>query len=117
MPIFNGFQQRCKLILAEIDRKAIDLEKQNMTIQLQSTVEQMVKKINLSKRKYQILTQKLSTSKTNFSVVSEKFKLGYATSNDYLNAKNALERMESELFQTQLEVFFNERIIDLYSFR
>ena len=117
MPIFNGFQQKYKLILAEIDRKAIDLEKQNTMIQLQNAVEQMVEKINLSKRKYQILTQKLVTTKTNFSVVSEKFKLGYATSNDYLNAKNALERMESELFQTQLEVFFNEKLVDLYGFR
>lgn len=115
IPIFNGDQQKFKLMLAEIDRKGIDLEKQNIMIQLQNTVEQMVKKINLSKRKYQILTHKLNTTKTNFSVVSEKFKMGYATSNDFLNAKNALERMDSELFQTQLEVFFNEKIIDLYS--
>lgn len=117
MPIFNGFQQKYKFMLAEIDRKSFDLEKQNTIIQLQNSVEQMVEKINLSKRKYQILSQKLGTSKTNFSVVLEKFKLGYATSNDFLNAKNALERMESELFQTQLEVFFNEKMIDLYSFR
>jgi outer membrane protein len=90
MPIFNGFQQKYKSMLAEIDRKAIDLEKQNIMIQLQNAVEQMVEKINLSKRKYQILTQKLGTTETNFSVVSEKFKLGYATSNNYLNEKNAL---------------------------
>lgn len=37
--IFNGFQQKYKLMSAEIDRNEIDLEKRNTTIQLQNAVE------------------------------------------------------------------------------
>lgn len=117
MPIFNGNQQKSKLMLAEVDKKVIKLDMKNTIMQLQNTVEQVNEKINLSKKKYQVLVQKLGTTNTHFSMVIEKFKLGYATSNDYLNAKNALERIESELFQTQLDIYFNKQIINLYSFK
>ena len=117
MPIFNGFQQKYKLSLSEIDKKSVQLDKQNTIIQFQNTIEQMVEKIKLSKKKLEVLSLKMNTMKTSLSVVSEKFKLGYATSNDYLMAKNALEKMESELIQSRLEIFFNEKMLALNSFK
>lgn len=113
VPIFNGNQVKYKLLLSEIDKKMLELDNKNLTMQLQYNVELIIENGILLKRKQSILSQKYESMIAIFRAMSENFKMGYATSNDYLSAKNALEKVESELIQNRLEIFFNEKMIDL----
>jgi outer membrane protein len=111
--IYIGSQFKYKQSLAEIEKNALELENKNLLTQLQYNVEQMIESGYLLKKKRPILTQKQKAMNITFSAISERFKMGYATSNDYINAKNAVERVEAELIQNQLELFFNEKMVDL----
>jgi outer membrane protein len=113
LSIYNGNQFKYKQSLAEIEKNALELENKNLLTQLQYNVEQMIESGYLLKKKRPILTQKQKAMNITFFAISERLKMGYATSNDYINAKNAVERVGAELIQNQLELFFNEKMVDL----
>ena len=114
IPIFNHFQVATSISKAKIQRDqaqlSIDLSQQ----QLMKNIQQAYADAQAAFLKYTASQKAVDASSESFKYIEDKFNLGAVNSIDYNNAKNKLEKAQSDLIQAKYDYIFRMKVLDYY---
>jgi outer membrane protein len=114
VPIFNGWQTKTNIGRAKINMKNAELSAQIAKNQLSKTIQQAHADANASYKKYTATTKSLEALKEAFKYTEQKMNAGLVNTIDYLNAKNNLNKAESDLLQAKYDYIFKTKVLDFY---
>jgi outer membrane protein len=114
VPIFNNFQVKNRLKLAEIAAKNARLESENVKIQLRQNIEQAYLNHQTSFNRYRVLTEQVGHLTESLRAAETRFANGAIHANEFLLTKTNLDRAKLSLAQTRYEVLFRTKLLDFY---
>ena len=114
IPVFNRFQTRTRIRLAEITEKNIGYLEEYTRIQLRQNIEQACFNLEAAKKRYQTLLTQVEAFSESFRTVEERFNAGVLNSVDYLVARNNLDRANINLISARYDYLLKTKLIDFY---
>lgn len=114
VPIFNGFQVRNNISKAKIAYKSSQYTFESTKNQLQKTITQAYFDAKAALNKY-LASQKTVEAYTEaYKYAEQKFNVGMINTIDYNDAKNKLNKAESDLLQSKYEFMFRVKVLEFY---
>jgi len=114
IPIFNRWQTQTSINKSKVEV----LKSQNRLEQTKNALNQTIKQAHTdaiaSYKEYLASKKALNASSEAFKYTEQKFNLGAASSVEYNEAKNNLNRANAELIQAKYNYMFKVKIIDFY---
>lgn len=117
IPIFNSFQARNRVRLAQIDLKNSQLVAGSAKTQLQQFIEQAYVNMNTAWERYKVLIDQVNAYKESFRAAEIRFNAGLGNSVDYLTAKNNLDRAMSNIISVKYDYLLRTKVLDYYQGR
>lgn len=114
IPIFNGWYVRSSIEKAKLAIQNATYEHETAKLQLSKTIQQAWADASASLKKYAASEKKVEATEESFKYAEQRFNLGMLTSLDYNNAKNELQRAQSELLQAKYDYVFKTKVLDFY---
>ncbi|MCU7548579.1 TolC family protein [Chitinophagaceae bacterium LB-8] len=114
VPLFNSFQTRNRVKLANLELKYVTLTEENTKIQLRQEVERSYLNMNNAWERYKISQEQVAAYTESFRAADVRFNAGVGTSVDYLVAKNNLDRANMNLVMAKYGYLLRKRILDFY---
>jgi outer membrane protein len=114
IPIFNGFQTKNNIKLAQVSLKNIQLESDNTKNLLKQNIEQAYLNMTASYNRLQVLKEQIINFEESFRAAEVRFNNGVINSAEYLVSKNNLDRTKVNLLQATYEYNFRTRVLDFY---
>jgi len=115
VPIFNSFQARNRVKLANIEYKNTMLVEESTKRQLRQEVEQAYLNMTNAWERYKISVEQVAAYTESFRAAEVRFNAGVGTSVDYLIAKNNLDRANLNLVMTRYDYVLRKQILDYYN--
>lgn len=115
VPIFNSFQTRNRVRLANIEYKNSMLVEEGTKRQLRQEVEQAYLNMTNAWDRYKISVEQVAAYAESFRAAEVRFNAGVGTSVDYLIAKNNLDRANLNLVMTRYDFVLRKQILDYYN--
>lgn len=114
IPIFNSWQAKNKIKLAQLTLKSNELVAKTTKTQLQQTIEQAYIDMNTASEKYRILLEQVDAFGESFRTAEIRFNSGVGNSIDYLTAKNNLDRAHVNLLNARYDFVLRTKVLDYY---
>jgi len=114
IPLFNSFQSKNRVKLANLSLKNTVLESENSKTQLKRDIEQAHLNMNASYEKYKVLTGQVEDFDESFRAAEVRFENGVINSAEYLISKNNLDRTKINLTQAKYEYIFRTKLLDYF---
>ncbi|HSW67692.1 MAG TPA: TolC family protein, partial [Bacteroidales bacterium] len=114
VPIFNGWFTRSTIDRAKIAVTNAELESQSVQLQFNKTIQQAWADASASLKRHNASVKMVEATKESFQYAEQKFNVGILNSFDYSNAKNDLQRAQSELLQAKFDYLFKTKVLDFY---
>lgn len=114
VPLFNSFQTRNRVKLANIELKNVALAEDNTKIQLRQEIERAYLNMSNAWERYTISQEQVAAYTESFRAADIRFNAGVGTSVDYLIAKNNLDRANMNLVMAKYDYVLRKRILDYY---
>ena len=114
IPLFNSFQSRNQVKLADLSLKNTVLESENSKTQVKREIEQAHLNMTSSYNRYKILTEQVRDFEESFRAAEVRFENGVINSAEYLISKNNLDRTKINLTQARYEYVFRTRLLDYF---
>jgi outer membrane protein len=115
VPVFNSFQTRNRIKLAQIEWKNTQLVAENVTVQLRQQVEQAHLNLVNAWSRFQLLTEQVSFFKEAFRAAEVRFDAGVGNSVDYVIAKNNYDRANLNLVMAKYDYLLRRQVVNFYS--
>ncbi|HNL05976.1 MAG: TolC family protein [Chitinophagales bacterium] len=115
VPIFNQYQVRNSMALAQIGIENARLTQQNNQNQLRQQIEQAYLNAKAAAERYKATQSNIAALEKNFNFIKKRYELGMANNLDFNNAKNNLIGAQLNLQAAQFEYIFRLKILDYYS--
>lgn len=114
IPIFNGWYTRSNISRARIAIENARYEHETAKLQLNKTIQQAWADASASLKRYAASGKKVEATEESFKYAEQRFNVGMLTSLDYNNAKNELQRSQSEMLQAKYDYVFKTKVLDFY---
>jgi outer membrane protein len=114
VPIFNSFQQRNRIKLAQITLKNNELVAKTTRTQLQQAIDQAYINMTTASDRYKILLEQVAAFTESFRAAEIRFNSGLGTPVDYLIAKNNVDRANINLINAKYDFVLRAKILDYY---
>jgi outer membrane protein len=114
IPIFNSFQTKNRIKLAENNLKITKMESDNAKLLLKQNMEQAYLNMTASFDKYKILMEQVKNFEESFRAAEVRFSNGVINSADYLISKNNLDRTTINFAQSKYDYNFRVKLLDYY---
>jgi outer membrane protein len=114
VPIFNNFQVRSAIQVAEINRKRAELNSYEIRNSLRQGVEQAYQKAKSAEKRYYTTGNQVTSLREAFRVNEQRFNVGAINSLDYTLSKNKLNQSESDYIRSKYDYLFRLKILDFY---
>lgn len=114
IPIFNGWNTRSNISRARIGIENARYEHEAARLQLNKTIQQAWADATASLKQYAASEKKVAATEESFNYAEQRFNIGMLTSLDYNNAKNELQRAQSEMLQAKYDYVFKTKVLDFY---
>ncbi|MDB5196726.1 MAG: TolC family protein, partial [Flaviaesturariibacter sp.] len=115
VPIFNRFQVRNRVKLADIFVKTSELQEESIRLQLRQQIDQAYLNMTNAYDRYKLLLQQVAAYTQSFNAAEVRYKSGVGTSYDYLIAKDRLDRANTNLITAQYDFVFRKKVLEYYS--
>ncbi|MBD0331873.1 MAG: TolC family protein [Chitinophagaceae bacterium] len=115
VPIFNSFQTRNRIKLADIAVRGNELLEENARLQVKQNVEQAYLNMTNALERYRTLQEQVNAYEESFKAAEVRFNAGVGTSVDYLIAKNNLDRATINLISAKYDFVLRKKVLDYYS--
>lgn len=115
VPIFNSFQTRNRIKLAQINIKSAQLVEENTKLQLRQAIDQAYLNMTNAEDRLKLSLEQVKAYQEAFRAAEIRFQSGVGTSVDYLVAKNNLDRSNSNLIIARYDFVLRKKILDFYS--
>ena len=117
IPLFNSFQNKNSVRLANIALKNSQLEAENTNLQLKQNIEQAYLNSVSAFERYGVLAEQVKNLDESFHAAEVRFGNGVINTTEYLIAKNNLDRAKINLLLAKYEYIFRTKILDFYQGR
>ena len=114
IPLFNSFQQRNRIRLAEISLQNNELVAKTTKTELQQNIEQAYINMTTASDRYKVLLEQVNSYSESFRAAEIRFDSGVGNSIDYLTAKNNLDRSNINLIAAKYDLVLRMKILDYY---
>ncbi|MBL7738616.1 MAG: TolC family protein [Chitinophagaceae bacterium] len=114
IPLFNSWQVRNRIKLAQLTLKNNDMAAATAKTQLQQAVEQAYITMTSASERFKVLMEQAHAYSESFRTVDIRFNAGLGNSIDYLTAKNNLDRSNINLINAKYEYVLRTRVLDYY---
>jgi outer membrane protein len=114
IPIFNGWFTRSNISKAKLAIENARYNQETEMLRLNKTVHQAWADATASLKRYAASQKAVESYEESFKYSEQRFNLGMLTSLDYNNAKNELQRAQSEMLQAKYEYVFKTKVLDFY---
>lgn len=114
IPIFNGWQTQNSINRAKINYELARVNEEKAETDLRRKVQQAHADAKASLLRFHSATRNAGAQKEFFRYAEKNFEAGSMNALDFLNAKNNLEKADSDLLQARYEYIFKTRILDFY---
>lgn len=114
IPIFNNFQTKNRIKLAEINLKNSELQSDNVKWQLKQNIEQAWLNRQTTLNRYQILVEQVTNFEESFRAAEIRFQNGVINATEFLIVKNNLDRARINVTQTKYEHIFRTKLLNFY---
>lgn len=114
VPIFNSFQQRNRIKLAQLTLKNTEQVEKSTKTQLQQSIEQAYINMTAASERYKTLQEQVDAFAESFRAAEIRFNSGVGNSIDYLTAKNNLDRANTNLINAKYDYVLRTKILDYY---
>jgi outer membrane protein len=115
VPIFNSFQTRNQIRLAEIELKNTQLIEESTKVQLRQQVDQAHLNLINAWSRYKILLEQVESFREAFRAAEVRFNAGVGTSVDYVIAKNNYDRANLNLVIARYDYLLRKQVINYYT--
>lgn len=114
VPIFNSFQQRNRIKLAQLTLKNSEQVEKSTKTQLQQSIEQAYINMTAASERYKTLQEQVDAFTESFRAAEIRFNSGVGNSIDYLIAKNNLDRANTNLINAKYDYVLRTKVLDYY---
>jgi outer membrane protein len=115
IPIFNRFQQRNRVKLADIQLKNSELEEERTKTLLEQQIDQAYLNMTNAYDRYKVLLEQVAAYNESFKAAEVRYNSGVGTSIDYLTAKDRLDRSNINLIIAKYDFVLRKKVLDYYS--
>jgi len=115
IPIFNRYQQRNRVKLADILLKNSELEEERTKVQLRQDIEQAHLNMTNAYERYKVLLDQVAAYTESFKAAEVRYNAGVGTSIDYLTAKDRLDRANINLISAKYDFVLRKKVLDYYN--
>ena len=115
IPIFNRYQQRNRVKLADILVKNSELEEERTKVQLRQDIEQAHLNMTNAYERYKVLLDQVAAYTESFKAAEVRYNAGVGTSIDYLTAKDRLDRANINLISAKYDFVLRKKVLDYYN--
>ena len=115
VPLFNSFQTRNQIRLAEIEFKNSQLIAENVKVQLRQQVEQAHLNLMNAWSRYKVLLEQVESFREAFRAAEVRFNAGVGNSVDYVIAKNNFDRANLNLIIAKYDYLLRKEVIEYYT--
>ncbi len=114
IPVFNNFQTRNQVKLANINLKDAELENANIKMTLRQNIEQAHLNMSATYERYKALQDQVTNFEISFRAAEIRFNSGVINSAEYLLVKNNLDRSKANQVMAMYEYLLRTRVLDFY---
>jgi outer membrane protein len=114
IPIFNSLTTRNRIKIADIRYRNAILTEENTKQILRQQIEQAHLSMTNAFERYNILLQQVEAYAQSFKAAEVRFNSGVGTSDNYLLAKNNLDRANLNLISAQYDFVLRKKVLDFY---
>ncbi len=114
VPIFNQFQVRNSLRLADINIQNSLLTEENTKNTLRQNIEQAYLDAQIALERYKSAEANIVALQKSLNYTEKRYNLGAANAFDYINARNRLTTAELSRESSKYEFYFRLKILDYY---
>lgn len=114
LPIFNGWQVQTNIKRSKISVMNAKLNYENTRNVLRKNVYQAYADAQAGLKKYYANQKAVSALTESFKYTEQRYNVGLVNTIDYNDAKNKLNKSESDLLQAKYEYVFKTKILDFY---
>lgn len=114
IPIFDAYQTRSLVQLAQTQEKMATNVSDNIKRQLKQDIEQAALNKTAAYNKFAVLTRQVQAFQQSFNVAEKKFTEGVIHSVDYLIVKNNFDRANANLINARYEYILRSNVVDFY---
>ena len=114
IPIFNNYQVNSAVSKAKLNTLNADYNLQLQKNQLLKNIEQSATDANGALKSYKANQKTVDSYKEAFTYTQEKFNVGMVNTVDYNDAKNKLNKAESDLLKAKYTYEFKKVILNFY---
>jgi outer membrane protein len=115
VPIFNGWQVRRQIQVAEIQHRNAELSLQQAKNELRNTVEQAYLDVEAARKRYRALQKQVRAFEEVFKVTERQYNAGTVNFLQYREALNNRSRARNELQQARYDYRFKRAILEFYN--
>jgi outer membrane protein len=115
LPLFNSFQSRNRIRLAQIDYKSAQLIGESVRVEVRQQVEQAHLNAVNAWNRYNVLTQQVDFFKEAFRIAEVRFNAGVGNSIDYVLAKTNYDRANLNLVMAKYDYLFRRQVLSFYT--
>ncbi|MCD8269353.1 MAG: TolC family protein [Parabacteroides sp.] len=114
IPIFDKRQTKSAINKAKLQRQTSELDLMDNQKTLYKTIESLWLTANSAQRQYVAASEKLKSSETSYTLVSEQFDLGMKNTVELLTEKNNLLSAQQETLQAKYTAILNAGLLRFY---
>ena len=114
VPIFNNRQTKSAVQKARLQKQTSELDLQDQQKTLYKTIESLWLDANSAQQQYVAASQKLKSTETSYSLVSEQFNVGMKNTVELLTEKNNLLSAQQETLQAKYTAILNAGLLRFY---
>ena len=114
IPVFNNFQTRNQVKLANINLKDAELANANVKMILRQNIEQAHLNMSATYERYKALQDQVTNFEISFRAAEIRFNNGVINSAEYLFVKNNLDRSKANQVMAMYEYMLRTRVLDFY---
>ncbi|MES2387788.1 MAG: TolC family protein [Bacteroidota bacterium] len=114
IPIFNGLSARSQIYNARITERNAELNRDAAKNTLRQTIEQAYLAAKLSSKQYNANVKQVGSLRESFRANEQRFNVGSMNSVDYNQAKNNLNKAETDLIRAKYDFVVKAKVLDFY---
>ncbi len=114
VPLFNGLQTKSAMSRAKLQKQISELSLQQAKNDLNKAIQQAHADATAALKKYGATKKAAEAMQEAFKYTEQKFNVGMLNSNDYNDAKNKLQKAESDLLSAKYDYIFKVKVLDFY---
>ena len=114
IPIFDKRQTKSSINKAKLQRQTSQLDLLDKQKTLYKTIESLWLSANSAQQQYVAAAQKLKSTETSYSLVSEQFNVGMKNTVELLTEKNNLLSAQQETLQAKYTAILNAGLLRFY---